>query len=249
MFKSIQRLIDPPAIEQRSIELSGKSIDYILKRSGKRRRSIGLSIDDRGLTVNMPLRASEKWLHSVLQEKAQWIVAKLDDWQARKPPELPLWVDGQFIKFIGEPFTLRVVASLFDAPPLLRGRQLFVHVTDSANQRVVEQTVTQWYQREAELLFKQRVAHYASLMQVSPSVVALSSARTQWGSCTARGTVRLNWHLIKMPLRLIDYVVVHELAHLVEMNHSPAFWRVVVSVCPDYAKRRAELRKREVVAG
>jgi predicted metal-dependent hydrolase len=70
----------------------------------------------------------------------------------------------------------------------------------------------------------------------------MSSATTQWGSCTARGVVRLNWQLVKMPLHLIDYVVVHELAHLVEMNHSPAFWRVVESACPDYKQCRVELR-------
>jgi predicted metal-dependent hydrolase len=248
MFKSMQRLLEPPTIEQCRIELAGKAVDYTLKRSGKRRRSIGLSIDERGLTVSMPLRGSEKWLHSVLQQKAQWIVDKLAEWEARKPAT-PLWVDGQFIKFMGEPLTLRVVPSLFDAPPLLRGRQLFVHVTDAAGQQVVEQAVARWYQREAELLFRQRVAYYAPLLNVTPSVVALSAARTQWGSCTARGTVRLNWHLIKLPLRLIDYVVVHELAHLVEMNHSPAFWQVVARACPDYQRRRNELRRRETVTG
>lgn len=240
--------MDLPTIEQRSIELAGKPVSYTLKRSGKRRRSIGLSIDDRGLVVSMPQRASEKWLHSVLQDKAQWIVRQLTEWEARKPSP-PQWIDGQFIKFMGEPLTLRVVASLFDAPPLLRGRELFVHVADAANRQVVEQAVTQWYQREAEVLFRQRVAHYAPLLRVMPDVVALSSARTQWGSCTTRGTVRLNWSLIKMPLRLIDYVVVHELAHLVEMNHSPAFWQVVADVLPDYQRRRKELRRREMLVG
>ena len=236
----------PPAVEQRSMELDGKEIRYTLKRSGRRRRSIGLSVDDRGLVVSMPLRASETWLHSVLQQKAQWIARRLAEWQACKP-EAVRWVDGQFIKFMGEPLTLRVVASLFPAPPLLRGRELFVHVTDSSGQQLVEQAVMQWYRREAEVLFGQRVAHYAGLMRVAPQQVGLSSARTQWGSCTAGGTVRLNWHLIKMPLRLIDYVVVHELAHLVELNHSPAFWQVVEAVCPDHRRRRAELR-RHVIA-
>jgi predicted metal-dependent hydrolase len=238
---------DLPTMEQRSIELAGKSFSYTLRRSGKRRRSIGLSIDDRGLVVSMPLRASERWLHRVLQDKAQWIVRQLADWEARKPP-VAKWIDGQFVRFMGEPLTLRVVASLFDAPPLLRGRQLFVHVTDPASQQVVEQAVTQWYRREAEVLFRQRIAHYAPLMQVSPSAVALSSARTQWGSCNTRGTVRLNWNLIKMPLRLIDYVVVHELAHLIEMNHSAAFWQEVAAVLPDYQRRRNDLRRREAIA-
>lgn len=246
MFKAVAQLIDPPVIEQRSIELSGKPVTYTLKRSSKR-RSIGLRIDDKGLTVSMPLRASEKWLRDVLQDKGQWIVDKLAAWQANKLPAVQ-WLDGQFIRFMGELLTLRVVDSLFDGPPLLQGRQLFVHVADVSNQWQVEQVVTQWYRHEAELLFKQRVAHYAPLLQVSPSLVALSSARTQWGSCNARGVVRLNWHLIKLSPQLIDYVVVHELAHLVELNHSPAFWQVVASVCPDYRQCRDELRRREVAA-
>lgn len=241
MFKTMQRLIEPPAVEQRSIRLAGQEIGYTLKRSGKR-RSIGLRIDDDGLTVSLPLRASEKWLHSVLREKTQWIVETLAGWQSRKP-EPVRWADGQSIQFMGETLCLRVVPSLFEASPMLRGRQLFVHVTDSANHQIIEQAVTQWYRREAEVMFRERVANYAPALNVSPSEVKLSSARTQWGSCTVRGTVHLNWQLIKLPLRLIDYVVVHELAHLVEMNHSAAFWQVVKSACKDYAKRRKELHR------
>ncbi len=241
MFTLFPRAEEPPATEQRSIELAGKKITYVLKRTAKR-RTIGLRIDDNGLTVATPWGASEKWLSDVLQEKARWIVEKLDGWQTtRLAPQQ--WEDGQPIPFMGEQLTLRVIGSLFDAPSLLRGRQLFVHVTDSANRTVIEQTVTQWYRCQAEILFKERVAHFAPLLNVSPLEVKLSSARTQWGSCTVRGTVHLNWQLIKMPLRLLDYVVVHELAHLVEMNHSAAFWLVVKQACPGYVKLRAELRK------
>jgi len=241
MFKAVQRLIEPPAVEQRSIQLAGQEVSYTLKRSGKR-RSIGLRIDDDGLTVAMPLRASEKWLNGVLQEKASWILEKLAGWQASKPEPIR-WVDGEAVRFLGEPLTLRVVPSLFEAAPMLRGRLLFVHVADPANRAAIELAVNQWYRREAEVLFRERVAHYAPLLGVSPLELKLSSARTQWGSCTVRGTVHLNWQLIKLPMRLVDYVVVHELAHLVEMNHSPAFWAVVKSACADFKKRRAELRR------
>ena len=242
MLSKLNRWITaPPAIEQRTVDLVGTPVTYTLKRTN-RRRSIGLRIDDNGLTVNAPLRASEKWLHSVLQDKAKWVVEKLANWQTKKPV-LPRWLDGQPLSFIGETLTLRVVASLFAAMPQLHGRQLFVHVTDDVNEAVIEQMVMQWYQHQAESLFKQRIAHYAPLMNVAPSTVKLSSALTQWGSCTVRGSIRLNWRLIKMPLRLVDYVVVHELAHLVEMNHSAAFWRVVGNACPDYLKWRRELQK------
>lgn len=236
----LNKLHFAPAVEQRIITLSGKQLSYTLKRS--RRRSIGLRIDDNGLTVNVPMRVSEKWLHSVLQDKALWVVKKLEHWHARKPVPV-CWQDGQKISFIGTTLTLRVVASLFASAPQLSGRELIVHVTDSANEELVEQAVIQWYRREAEILFKQRVAHYVPLMEVNPRSIKLSSARTQWGSCTADGNVYLNWQLIKMPLTVVDYVVVHELAHLVEMNHSPAFWGVVKKACPEYLKLRRELRK------
>jgi predicted metal-dependent hydrolase len=238
----LQRLnTAPPALEQRSIQLADKLISYTLKRSTKR-RSIGLQINDQGLTVSMPLRASEKWLHSVLQDKAQWVVEKLESWQSKKAP-LQKWEDGEPILFRGETFTLRVISSLFNAPPQLTACELIIHVADASNQSAIKKTINQWYRREAERVFEECVAHFAPLMNVSPREIKLTSARTQWGSCTSLGVVRLNWQLVTMPLHLIDYVVVHELAHLLEMNHSAAFWSVVQSVCPDYAKMRGELRK------
>lgn len=246
MFSQRRPSITPPAVEQRSIQLAGTPVTYTLKRSGKR-RSIGLRIDDRGLTVSMPLRASEKWLHSVLNEKAAWVVEKLGSWQDRKP-SIPQWLDGEKIAFRGETFTLRIITGLFASPAQLHGEQLHIHVVDAADAIKIEKVVTQWYRREAEQVFRECVAHYAPLMQVQPRQIKLSSAQTQWGSCTSRGVVRFNWQLVRMPLHLIDYVVVHELAHLVEMNHSAAFWRVVKSACPDYAQCRAELRRHGIGA-
>ncbi len=240
MLEKLRRTLTPPAIEHRSIHLAGKPVTYILKRSHKR-RSIGLRIDDQGLTVNMPLRASEKWLLSVLNEKANWVVEKLGSWQSKKNVE-PKWLDGEKLDFRGDAITLRIIPSLFNSPPHLKGEQLIIFIKDITDEAKVEKIVTQWYRTEALLVFQECVAHYAPLIKVSPSQIKLSSARTQWGSCNSRGIVRLNWHLVKMPLNLIDYVVVHELAHLVEMNHSAAFWRIVESVYPDFAKCRSELR-------
>lgn len=231
----------PPVQEHRSIHLADKLISYTLKRSGKR-RSIGLQINEQGLTVSMPLRASEKWLHSVLQEKALWVISKLENWQSKQAP-VQKWADGEKILFRGETFTLRIFPGLFSAPPQLALSELIVHVVDSGNQLSINKKMLKWYKQEALRVFNECVEYFAPLMGVSPREIKLTSARTQWGSCTAQGVVRLNWQLVTMPLHLIDYVVVHELAHLQEMNHSAAFWRVVQSVCPDYAKVRGELRK------
>lgn len=229
----------PPAVEQRAALLSGKNISYTLKRSTKR-RSIGLRIDDRGLTVCVPMRASEKWLHSVLQDKADWVLEKLDGWQTRKAAELR-WADGEMIPYKGGLLALRVTQSLFVSPPQLGKGELRIFVVDGGQAAHIEQVVHRWYRSEAERLFAERVAHFAQLLEVVPGAIKLSAAKTQWGCCTVRGSIHLNVQLIRMPLHLVDYVVAHELAHLREMNHSAAFWRVVESACPDYARLRKEL--------
>ena len=239
MFKSLRPANVPAAIEQRSIQLSDQVVTYTLKRSSNR-RSIGLRIDERGLTVNMPLRASEKWLHSVLQDKASWVVEKLGSWSQRKE-EPQQWHHGAALPFRGEQFILHIEPGLFASAPVLRGDRLMVYVRDSDDLSHIQRVVETWYKQEALRVFEECVMHFSQLLQVTPRDIKLSSARTQWGSCTAQGVVRLNWRLVKMPLHLIDYVVVHELAHLVEMNHSERFWRVVASVYPDYQASRKEL--------
>ncbi|MGQ9724429.1 MAG: M48 metallopeptidase family protein, partial [Tepidimonas sp.] len=96
---------------------------------------------------------------------------------------------------------------------------------------------------QARLRFAARIAHYAPLLAVRVAALRVSSARTRWGSASTRGTISLNWRLVCLPGELLDYVVVHELAHLREMHHGPAFWALVGSVLPDYADRRAALRR------
>jgi predicted metal-dependent hydrolase len=185
----------------------------------------------------MPLRAPERWLQDVLRDRAGWVIEKLDGWQARKPDAL-CWADGEDIPYLGELLTLRVVPSA--KPACQNGTELWLQ--GAGGEAGIERRVSQWYRRQAQALFEARVAHYAPMMNVTPLVIKLSTAKTRWGSCTSNGTVRLNLQLIKLPTRLIDYVVVHELAHLREMNHSPAFWQVVEGSCPDYAKLRRELK-------
>jgi predicted metal-dependent hydrolase len=245
MLKRLRTLIAPsaaklPVVEQRAAVLAGTQVTYTLKRSAKR-RSISLRIDDRGLTVSMPLRASERWLHDVLQDRASWVVEKLAGWQSRQP-EVMNWADGETIPYLGELLTLRVVQSLFAAPAQQHDEDLRVFVQDETNAAQIEKKVTAWYRHQAHALFAGRVAHFAPGLNVAPAAIKLSVAKTRWGSCTSRGVVRLNLQLIKLPGYLLDYVVVHELSHLREMNHSAAFWQVVASACPNYAILRRELK-------
>ncbi|HEX8954995.1 MAG TPA: SprT family zinc-dependent metalloprotease, partial [Burkholderiaceae bacterium] len=102
--------------------------------------------------------------------------------------------------------------------------------------------VLSWLQQRARAIFAERLPLYAEKLGVRYRSFALSSATTQWGSCTAEGKIRLNWRLIHFSLPLIDYVIAHELSHLREMNHSPAFWATVQSVFPEFQEARKALR-------
>ncbi len=235
------KLLQPRTpLEQRETLLAGQPVTYTLKRSSKR-RSIGLRIDGNGLTVSMPLRASEQWLQDVLRDKADWVLAKLQNWQDRQPMEVKFH-DGAALDYLGDLLTLRVERGSFVAPAQQRGNELCVFLSANGTEKHLVREVQLWYRIQALQLYKQRVDFYAIMLGVAPREIKLSTAKTQWGCCTAGGTVRLNLQLIKLPVKLIDYVVLHELAHLREMNHSAAFWQIVKSACPDYLQLRAELK-------
>ena len=160
------------------------------------------------------------------------------------------WRDGAAIPFLGE--TVIVVIDpratgvvLHNGAQALPGvPRLTLHVGlphDCAAEQLRE-LVQGWLQRQARRIFEERCAVYAERLGVSVRRLSLSSASTRWGSASADGSIRLNWRLVHFAQPVIDYVVVHELAHLRVMDHSPRFWDVVGSVVPDYQSQRELLR-------
>ena len=218
--------------------LDGGCVDYTLKRS-RRRRSITLTIDEDGLRVGAPWRASRQRIDALLEAHARWIARKLAEWSARRPPPFR-WQAGATVMAMGEPLTL-VVSSGGDATQR-DGSRLHVCAMPDDPAAVARQVVA-WLRGTAQGWFEQRAAHFAQVLAVRTPTIRLSNARTRWGTCHPDGRVLLNWRLIQAPPALIDYVVVHELAHLREPNHSPRFWRWVAGVLPDYAERRLRLRR------
>ena len=235
---------DPPL---KRIVLGQHTVDYALRRSS--RRSIGFTIDDDGLRVTAPRRVTQIDIDNALRAKGRWIVTKLrergerrDQRQLRAPVE---WKDGARLPYLGGEITLRLEDAershcRFDAD----NGQLWIGVVPGLSEWQLKERVKLWFQAEARRVFKARLDHFAPQLNVAYSAFTLSAAGSRWGSCTVGGSIRLNWRLIHYPLSLVDYVVAHELAHLREMNHSPAFWATVGEVYPDYDGARLALRKR-----
>ncbi len=220
----------------RSIALGDRIVPYVLRRA--KRRTIGLSIDHRGLRVGAPRRSSLLDVERIILRHGEWVVQKLDEWRTRRRPELLRIVDGVQLPLLGSQLAVRLVLGanrgVWSAQATLT---LCLRSPDDAG-RVLEKALRE----RARELFLERLAHYAALLGVALPRLTLSAARTRWGSCSLKSGIRLNWRLIHFPRHVIDYVVAHELAHLREMNHSPRFWSVVGQLYPDYRAARDELK-------
>lgn len=221
----------------RAIALNGQRVDYLLRRSN--RRSIGLSIDQRGLRVAAPLRATLRDVENLIQQHANWVLDKLAEWRERPATTAQPVTEGLRIFTVDRWLTVKISAAI-RARGQIAGEEIQLAVPATVDPAEVLKTTLK---HAARRCFTERLAHYAPRLGVPPPPLRLSSARTRWGSCSASGGVSLNWRLILLPLPIIDYVVCHELAHLKEMNHSPRFWSVVGQLCPNWQQRRLELRQ------
>ena len=227
----------------RVLQVGERTLHYSLKRSS--RRTIGFTVDDRGLSITAPRWVTLVDVESAILEKQRWIFTKLGEWRHRESRRvLPTvqWRDGAELPFLGQPITVRLESATgvlgFDADT----RVLHLALPGHADEQQIKDRVQGWLQNQARRLLAERLDVYAEKLGVRHTGFALTSAATRWGSCTADGKIRLNWRLMHFPLSMIDYVAAHELAHLKEMNHSPRFWETVESIFPEFRDARARLR-------
>ena len=225
--------------QARRVVLSGQAVDYRLVRA--RRRSIGMEVHFDGLTVRAPRWVSLREIEATLVERSAWILRSLAEWRARRRDVMPReWKSGAPIVFRGAALAL----AIYPARQTVIAADLF-HVTvrhpQAHDERQIAASVVEWMREQAWTLVAARVAHYMARVSARAHSVRLSNARSEWGSCNANGEIRLNWRLVQLPPPLAEYVVAHEVAHIVELNHSRRFWDVVESLLPGHAALRREL--------
>jgi len=228
-----------PEGKLRRVVLAGESVEYRLIRA--RRQSIGMQIDQRGLVVRAPRWVSVRDIEIALCERASWVIESLATWRADNRETLPTeWRAGAPLLYQGRPLTLALFPARREAiaADLLNLTVLHPRPGDQAE---IGAFVCRWLKEQALALFVPRALHFARRLKATPPAVKLSNARAQWGSCNERGEIRLNWRLVQLPPRLADYVVAHEVAHLIELNHSPRFWALVESLLPDHLEQRRHL--------
>lgn len=213
-------------------------IVYKLVRS--KRKSVALSVArDATLTVRAPFRLPVDRVESFIHEKRAWVEQMMVKMRIRMKEVERRYEEGEKWWYLGERYPLRL--SEQSVRPLDFSRGEFVlsrRFHSRAKARFLD-----WYKREAKRILSERARFFARKHGLEYTSLKVNAARTRWGSCGGKGNINFSFRLVMAPRSVIDYVVVHELAHLAHRNHSKDFWRAVVAMCPDFESARKWLKE------
>ena len=227
----------PVVPEFDEFEVAGELLCYSIRLSA-RRRTLGLQLyQDGSLRVAAPHYARLADIRGFIAARIGWIQRKRRQGQGPVAHPPATYAEGMILPLLGQEIILRQQAGAAGTPRR-RDDQLLLPPAPPARTRAL---VEGWYRREAHTHVTRRVAHCAPLVGRAPARISIRGQKTRWGSCSARGTVSINWRLMQGPPALLDYVVVHELCHLLQPNHSRAFWQEVERVLPRHVDLRREL--------
>ncbi len=217
------------------------NLEYIVVRSS-RRRKLTISVErDRKVVVHAPDKASDEEIGRIVESKKRWILDKISHPQKYKslphPPGKEL-VNGESALYLGRDY--RIELSDRDGSEVEFAQKFLVPGSTHTRRR---EALRRWYEACATEVILPRVQHYAKELGVNCEEAKISDNRYRWGSCTKNGNVSFNWRLIKAPMMAINYVVVHELAHLLEPNHTARFWNIIRSQLASSDKARQWLKE------
>ena len=233
---------EPPPADAalvRNVLLGGRAVAFRFRR--RRRRTIGIRVGEDGLSVAAPLRAPWREIEGFLREKERWILTKLDELAAAGTPTTIFGVSGERLPLFGREVVLSVSVGRKKIA-LLEG-SLNIFLQEPHQRGAVRKLLIKWLKNCAREHCAARAAHYAARLGLAAPPVSVSGARTRWGVCTADGRIRVTWRLALLAHDLIDYVVAHEVAHLVELNHSARFWALVEWLYPHWREARERIER------
>jgi len=233
--------------ERSEIQFGLTRIPFLIRRSTKR-ATVALTIEnDGGLVVTAPSEVPIDKLNAVVRDKAPWVIQR-----SRRVRELPPppsereFVTGETVLYLGRQLRLKVVETAKKGDPRIWAGWYEVPVAPRLSgedrRREVRRRLAGSLEEHAKLYLPGRLAEVCRRARVEKPSIIVREQRKRWGSCDARGTVRINWRIVQAPIPLIEYVLAHELVHLVHRSHGPEFWATLGRMMPDYEERRRRLR-------
>ncbi len=229
----------------RSVSLDGRRVGYTIRVSPKAKRlRIGVT-PEAGLVVIAPRGFDLSQLPDLLKTKERWILRHVEQAELMKLRCAPSALENRAqLPYRGGSLTLRVTThGSEDGAASRRDGVLQVRLSPTGGGSL-RPLVEAWYRAEARRIITERVDALATQFEVSYGKIYIRNQRARWGSCSSRRNLSINWRLIMAPPEIMDYILIHELTHLEQMNHSARFWQLVAARCPDYRIRQVWLKER-----
>lgn len=233
-----------------TIQYGNRVIQYNIKK-GNRKKTVAVHINPMAtITVFSPRHLDDEKIRMIVQKKARWILEKQEQVESnRHSNPTKEFVSGESFPYLGKYYRLKVIKTAKEAIEkcrLVNGRFL-IEVDGKpkigTDKTSVKRALLDWYLEHAEAKIKERVDRFSEQIGKWPVSVKVKNQEKRWGSCSRYGMIRFNWKIIMAPISIMDYVIVHELCHLIYPHHSPQFWQKVQSVISDFTKKRSWLKE------
>ncbi len=222
--------------------LEGQKISYQIVQS-KRARRMRITVSSRGVTVTLPYGLKIVEAERMIQQNSSWILEQLKRVSKSATANSVLPVDVVLLR--GKPYKIEIIEEIQRASRIhiSEGREKLLARVPAGSKQSPRSLVEPWLKQQARKEIEAIVNQQAVRMNLRVNSISIRDQRTRWGSCSSKGNLSFNWRLVMAPPAVLEYVVIHELAHMRQPNHSPAFWNVVAQYAPNYKILRQWLRK------
>ena len=235
--------VNSPTIYKTTLE--GRTIPFTVKRS-KKARLVRLEITPRtGLTVVVPVLCSKERILRFIKDKSCWILNKLTRYDTDTYRKTSGMRDGDLIPYLGCFLKIEVRDSNGRGENVTLAQNTLV-VAVRPGTKEIDPVIEKWFRIQAGHILREKVDRQSKRMVVDYNKIRLKGQKTVWGSCSRKNNLNFNWRLLMTPEPVIDYIVIHELSHLKEMNHTKKFWQVVAWYCPEWQQHRKWLKEHTV---
>jgi len=226
-----------------STQYGNRKIEFEIEYRNRNTLAIQIEPIDKVLVLS-PRGLSEEIIKEKVKSKAKWILKKLLDFKGMGYiPFNREFVNGEAFMYLGSNYLLQLFLNENLYKPVVKlsdGKlNIFAPTKDRA---MLKNALQKWYKREAKKIIIKRLEFYKPKFSIEPGIIKIKEQKKRWGSCSSKGNIYFNWRAIMAPPPVIDYIIVHEMSHLIHKNHSPKFWKLVEAILPDYKDRKKWLR-------
>ncbi|EGT3616425.1 M48 family metallopeptidase [Clostridium perfringens] len=225
-------------------EYESNLVEFSLILSKRKTMSIEISAEGE-VKVRAPIDVPEEIIIEQVRKKGKWIIEKKEQAENRIAKRVDKsYKDGDLFMYLGNEYPLKIKYSPFlkGVSVQIREEKLVVHMVQYDKEKI-KRAIELWYREEGLKIIKERIKHYLSFYPLKPRSIKVKEQKRRWGSCTYYNDLLFNWRCIMAPMRVLDYIVVHEMTHMIHKNHSKNYWEAVAKIMPDYEEKKIWLKE------